>query len=178
MQNPLIPMGFLIRCETISEFRHDRTNFLFPPIKWNKMEMAPTATVLSGSRSSFHQRSVLYRATKSASFGPIKQLFIFPNRGSTVLKRCSMDSELSKARQYSFEVKQYILRMKRSKAVQFCSKAVNIQFLSEAVQIQNEVKWGGTVLNQSSMDSERSKVRQYSFKLKQYKFRSKQSKAD
>ena len=51
-----------------------------------------------------------------------------------------MDSELSKARQYSFEVKQYILRMKQSKAVQFCSKAVNIQFLSEAVQIQNEVK--------------------------------------
>ena len=87
-------------------------------------------------------------------------------------------SELSKSRQYSFEVKQYILRMKRSKAVQFCSKAVNIQFLSEAVQIQNEVKWGGTVLNQSSMDSERSKVRQYSFRVKQYRFRSKQIKTD
>ena len=51
-----------------------------------------------------------------------------------------MDSELSKARQYSFEVKQYVLRMKQSKAVKFCSKAVNIQFVSEAVQIQNEVK--------------------------------------
>ena len=104
------------------------------------METALTTTVLAESRSSFHQRSGLYRVTQSASFGLIEQLFIFHNQGSTVLKRCSMDSELSKARQYSFEVKQYILRMKQSKAVQFCSKAVNIQFLSEAVQIQNEVK--------------------------------------
>ena len=42
------------------------------------MAMALMATVLAGSRSSFHQRSDLYRATQSASFGPIGQLFISP----------------------------------------------------------------------------------------------------